>query len=70
MALLASNKTLKQPPEKEEFLNYFIKFVERNHQAKKLYLIIKFPLLTKDIIEKALDEISIKKKKKKKKNKT
>jgi len=51
-------------------LNYFIKFVERNHQAKKLYLIIKFPLLTKDIIEKALDEISIKKKKKKKKNKT
>jgi len=65
LALLAYNKTLDQLPEKEQFMNSFIKFVERNFEAKKLYIEIQFPLLTKDIIEKILDEIPIKKDKEK-----
>lgn len=61
LALLAYNKTLDQLPEKEQFMNSFIKFIERNFKAKKLYLEIEFPLLTKDIIVKIFDEIPIKK---------
>jgi hypothetical protein len=65
LALLAYNKTLDQLPEKEQFLNSFIKFIERNFEAKKLYIEIEFPLLTKDIIENIFDEIPIKKDKEK-----
>ncbi|NCA95589.1 MAG: hypothetical protein EOM74_01275 [Methanomicrobia archaeon] len=60
MALVAYNKTLDQVPEKEQFLNAFVKFIEGNPQAKNLYTNSELPVLTKGIIEQIFDNIPIK----------